>query len=130
MYSTTKQIRVRYSETDKMGYVYYGNYAQYYEVGRTEMFRELGISYKQLEDENYLLPVISMDIKFIKPALYDDLLTIKTTLVKKPLVKLILEYEIYNSNNELLNQANTTLVFVDGNTRKPCKAPDYLLKKF
>ena len=129
MYSTTTKIRVRYSETDKMGYVYYGNYAQYYEVGRTEMFRELGFPYKKLEDDNYFLPVAFMNIKFIKAALYDDLLTLKTTLVRKPLVKLMFKYEIYNSDNELLNQAETTLVFVDGKTRKPCKAPDYFLEK-
>ena len=130
MYSAKKTLRVRYSETDRMGYVYYGHYAQYYEVGRTEMLREMGITYKQLEDDNFLLPVASMDIKYIKPAIYDDLLTIKTTLIRKPLIKLVFDCEIYNIKNELLNKANIFLVFVNGKTRKPCKAPQYFTEKF
>ncbi len=117
------KIRVRYSETDRMGYVYYGHYAQYFEVARTEMLRSLGLTYKQLEDDGILLPVISMDIKYKNPAIYDDLLTIKTTLKKNPLIKIQFTYEVFNQKNELINIGNTTLVFVDAKTRKPRKAP-------
>ena len=88
MFISTTQIRVRYAETDKMGYVYYGNYAQYFEVGRVEGLRDLGLSYKKMEDEGILLPVVEFQIKYLKPAYYDDLLTIKTTitLVKGALI--------------------------------------------
>ena len=84
MYSTENKIRVRYAETDRMGYVYYGNYAQYFEVARVEMLRNLGISYKSLEDSGVILPVIDFTIKYIKPAFYDDFLTVKITLKQMP----------------------------------------------
>jgi len=123
------KVRVRYGETDKMGYAYYGIYPQYYEVARTELIRSFGLSYKKLEDEGIMLPVLSLDIKYLKPALYDDLLTIKTKIIKIPSVRIEFEYEIFNQNNELLNIGNTTLVFIDSQTRKPRKAPvDFLLK--
>jgi len=119
------KIRVRYSETDKMGYVYYGNYPQYYEVARSEMMRSLDFTYKQLEDSGILMPVIAMEIKYKKPAIYDDLLTIRTTLKKNPIIKAHFIYEVFNDKGELLNTGSTTLVFVDAKTRKPCKAPQY-----
>ena len=80
MFTSETQVRIRYSETDKMGYTYYGNYAQYYEIGRTELIRKFGITYKSLEDEGIMLPVLSLNIKYIKPSFYDDLLTIKTSI--------------------------------------------------
>jgi len=123
------KLRVRYGETDKMGYAYYGIYPQYYEVGRTELIRSFGLSYKKLENEGIMLPVLSLDIKYLKPAMYDDLLTIKTKIVKFPAVRIEFEYEVYNQDNELLNIGNTTLVFIDAETRKPKRAPtDFLLK--
>lgn len=122
-------VRVRYGETDKMGYAYYGIYPQYYEIGRTELIRSFGLSYKILEDDGIMLPILSLNIQYLKPALYDDLLTIKTKLIKKPAVRIEFEYEVYNQNNELLNIGNTTLVFIDAKTRKPRRAPKYFLIK-
>ncbi|OQX97658.1 MAG: hypothetical protein B6I20_12190 [Bacteroidetes bacterium 4572_117] len=97
------KVRVRYGETDKMGYAYYGIYPQYYEIGRTEMIRSFDLSYKKLEEDGIMLPVLSLEIKYIKPAFYDDLLTIKTKLVKMPSIRIQFECEVYNQNDELLN---------------------------
>ena len=121
-------VRVRYGETDKMGYAYYGIYPQYYEVARTELIRSFGLTYKELEDEGVMLPVLSLDIKYLKPALYDDLLTIKTRIAKLPSIRIEFEYEVYNQNNELLNIGKTTLVFINADTRKPQRAPESFLK--
>ena len=123
------KIRVRYGETDKMGYAYYGIYPQYYEVGRTELIRSFGLSYKKLEDEGIMLPVLNLEIKYLKPAFYDDELTIKTKLMKMPAIRIEFEYEVYNQNGELLNMGNTTLVFIDAKTRKPRKAPQDFLEQ-
>jgi len=122
-------IRVRYSETDQMQYVYYGNYAAYFEMGRVEWLRNMGFSYKDLEASGIMLPVIEMTIKYHKPALYDDLLTLKTTLVKIPKVKVVFDFEIYNQKNELLNTARTTLVFWDMKRNRPTKAPQDFINK-
>jgi acyl-CoA thioester hydrolase len=130
MYTHQTQIRVRYSETDRMNYVYYGNYAQYFEVARVEALRSLDVSYKELEEvEGVMLPVIDFQIKYLKPAFYDELLTIKTSIVKLPTARIFFEYEIYNEKNELINTASTTLVFVNKETMKPIMAPDNLLSK-
>ncbi|NOR28310.1 MAG: YbgC/FadM family acyl-CoA thioesterase [Lutibacter sp.] len=123
------QFRVRYAETDQMSFAYHGNYVQYYEMGRIEWLRKLDISYKKMEEAGVMLPVISLNINYIKPAKYDDLLTLKTTLINNPLVKIKFEFEIHNENNELLNTANVTLAFMDSITRKPVRAPKYLLEK-
>lgn len=129
MYISETTIRVRYAETDKMGYVYYGNYNQYYEVGRVEALRQLDYSYKKMEEDGIMLPVYTCNIKYLKPAFYDDLLVIKTSIKEMPRVKMIFEYEIFNQKNELLNIGSTTLVFVDIKTNKPCVAPLFLLEK-
>ncbi len=130
MYTHITQIRVRYSETDRMNYVYYGNYAQYFEVARVEALRNLGVSYKNLEElEGVMLPVLDYQIKFIKPAFYDELLTIKTSITKLPQARIYFEYEILNEKNEVINLASTTLVFVRKETMKPMIAPDSLLSK-
>tara|TARA_B100001059_G_scaffold215669_1_gene233384 strand:- start:2039 stop:2434 length:396 start_codon:yes stop_codon:yes gene_type:complete len=126
--SETK-LRVRYSETDQMGIVYYGNYAQYLEQGRTDWLRSLGLTYKFMEEHQVMLPVINLNIDYKKPAKYDDLLTIKTSLLEIPSVKIKFYYEIYNQYDELLVTASTSLVFLDSITRKLIKAPDYLLEK-
>jgi len=128
MYKTEIQLRVRYAETDRMGYVYYGNYATYFEVARVEALRGLGFSYKTMEDNGIVLPVLEYSIKYFKPAFYDDQLSILTTIVKLPSVRLLFEYETYNERNELLNKASTTLVFINRETMKPCPAPDYFVK--
>lgn len=106
-----------------MGYAYYGNYAQYLEVARVEALRELGITYKQMEDEGIILPVLDFSIKYIRPAYYDDLLTVKTTIVKMPEARLYFEYEMFNQEKTLLNKATTTLVFLNRSTGRPCQAP-------
>jgi acyl-CoA thioester hydrolase len=128
------QVRVRYAETDKMGYVYYGNYPMYYEVGRTELIRQtLGLTYKQLEDSGILMPVVRLESTYKKPAFYDDLLTVRTLIRKKPGIKIQFEYEIYNQHGELVNEGNTTLIFVNAQTMKPVQPPDMfrnLLEKY
>jgi len=123
------KLRVRYGETDQMGIVYYGNYADYLEQGRTEWLRSLGFSYKSMEENNIQLPVINMNINYKKPALYDDVITVTTTLTKMPDFKIHFYYEIHNQNDQLLITATTTLAFVNSVTRKLRKAPDYLIDK-
>ncbi len=127
MYTFDVPIRVRYGETDKMGYVYYGNYALYFEVGRTEMLRSLGMSYREFEDQGILLPVRTLNVRYLEPAHYDDLLTIRITLKELPAVRIHFFYEVYNEQNILLSEGETVLVFVDESTRKPRKAPEVLL---
>jgi|TARA_B110000977_G_scaffold94166_2_gene124508 acyl-CoA thioester hydrolase len=125
--SATK-TRVRYSETDQMGVVYHGNYAQFFELGRTEWLRSLGVTYKEMEVSGIMLPVISLQCNFIKPALYDDVLTIHTFLKKEPLVKIEFDYEIKNQDAELICTGNTILAFMNSKTLKPTRCPEYLLK--
>ena len=127
MYSIETLIRVRYAETDQMGYVYYGVYAQYYEVGRVELLRSLGISYKQLEDQGILLPVVDLNVNYKKPAFYDDQLKVRTTIKKIPTVKISFEYKIFDVNNQLLNSAEVILAFVNAETGKICQAPKNLV---
>jgi len=122
-------IRVRYGETDQMGVVYHGNYASYFEIARTEWLRNLGITYKELENKGIMLPVISLFFNFIKSAKYDDVLTITVILKKKPLVKIEFDYEIYNQNKEKISIGNTVLAFMDMKTNKPMRCPDYILEK-
>ena len=129
MLTSSTNLRVRYAETDKMGYVYYGNYATYFEVGRVEGLRSLGFSYKQIEDEGIMLPVLDFQIKYFKPAFYDDLLTIKTTITEIKGARIHFEYETLNEKNELLNKGATTLVFINIATNKPCAAPNWFLEK-
>ena len=130
MFKSETTIRVRYAETDRMDYVYYGNYATYFEVARVESLREIGITYKDIEDKGILLPVLDYKVKFIKPAVYDDLLTIHTVIPQLPMARIRFEYEIYNQSDVLLNTAATTLVFINKETKKPCAAPDFFLSHF
>ena len=126
-FSTT--IRVRYGETDQMGVVYHGNYATYFEVARTEWLRNLGVTYKDIENSGIILPVISLFFNFIKSAKYDDELTISVFLKKRPLVKIEFDYEIYNQNKEKISTGNSVLAFLDMKTNKPLKCPNYILEK-
>ena len=129
MISTTISLRVRYGETDQMGVVYHGNYATYCEVARVEFFRELGMPYKQLEESGIMLPVTELNLKFHKPAYYDDVLEIKTTLAKIPRgIRLTFHYEIYNEKQELLTTGTAVLAFIDMHTRKPVRCPDYMTR--
>lgn len=121
------QVRVRYSETDQMGVVYHGNYAQYFEMGRVEWLRNTGISYKWMEENGVMLPVVSLHMSFKKPARYDDLLTVKTIFKNQSSVKIEFDYEIYNEQNELLTIGNSILVFVDMKTGRPIVPPKYVI---
>ena len=106
-------VRVRYAETDQMGVVYHGNYAQYFEMGRVEWLRNLGISYKWMEENGVMLPVVSLELNYKKPARYDDVLRIKTKLKSQSTVKIEFDYEIFNEQNQLLTTGYSMLVFVD-----------------
>jgi acyl-CoA thioester hydrolase len=121
-------FRVRYAETDQMGVVYHGNYAQYMEMGRVEWLREMGISYKSMEENGIMLPVISLLVNYKKPALYDDLITVKTILKKLPSVKIEFDFEIYNEAREILAEATVVLAFIDMKRNRPVKCPDYVLE--
>ncbi len=130
MYTHETQIRVRYSETDQMGYAYYGNYAQYYEVGRVEMIRSLDLTYKSLEEEHgILMPVVSLDMRFVRPAHYDELLTIKTTLAKLPVEYIVFQVEVYNEAGKLVNSGRIRLCFVDVKSNQRVSTPKLLVDK-
>ena len=130
MYQFETEIRVRYAETDQMGYVYYGHYLTYFEVARVESLRALGYAYKKLEEAGVMLPVLEQNTKYFRPAKYDDLITIKTFIRKQPEIKLIFEYRCYNQEKELLTTAETTLVFVDKVTGKPTRPPKVMQELF
>ncbi len=130
MFKSKTNIRVRYAETDQMGYVYYGNYAAFYEVGRVEALRDIGLSYKMLEDSGIMMPVLNLQCNYFKPAKYDDLLEIETIISDKPGVRCRFEYQIKNESGELLNKGETTLVFIDMKTNRPTRCPDFLEEKF
>ena len=129
MYSFETKIRVRYGETDQMSFVYYGVYAQYYEVGRVELLRSLGLSYKEIEAMGFALPVVNMNIKYKKPAFYDDELTIITTIKELPSAKITFHYETFNEKGDLLNIGEVILVFINKKTGKPCFAPEVIMNK-
>jgi acyl-CoA thioester hydrolase len=128
MYRSETQIRVRYGETDQMGYVYYGNYGMYYEVARVESLRQLGLTYRELEEMGVIMPVVENWSKYIAAAKYDDLLTIVTTLREKPGVRIKFEYEIFNEEKKLIHQGKTLLVFIDKTTNRPCRPPEAMAK--
>jgi acyl-CoA thioester hydrolase len=122
-------VRVRYAETDQMGVVYHGNYAQYFEMGRVEWLRDKGVSYKWMEENGVMLPVVSLTMNYKKPARYDDLITVRTIFKSQTSVKIEFDYEIYNESQELLTIAHSVLVFVDMKTGRPMLPPDYVLAK-
>lgn len=122
-------VRVRYAETDQMGVTYHGNYAQYFEIGRTEWLRSLGITYKYMEKTGIMLPVISLNCQFKKSAYYDEQLTITTKLKKTPTVKIEFDYEIKNESGDLICTGNTVLAFIDMNSKRPTRCPEYILEK-
>ena len=128
MKKSSTKTRVRYSETDQMGVVYHGNFAQFFEIGRTEWLRSLGVTYKDMEMNGIILPVVSLNLIFIKSALYDDILTIHTYLKKEPMVKIEFNYEIKNQLDELICTGSSVLAFIDTKNMKPTRCPDYLLK--
>lgn len=122
--------RVRYGETDQMGYLYYGNYAQYYEIGRAEMIRSLGLSYRAMEEEHgVLMPVMSLQCRYVRPALYDELITIRSTLRHLPQKTITFHMELFNEKGKLVNGGSVKLCFVDAKTNKSIDTPPYLLEK-
>lgn len=130
MFSYDTQVRVRYGETDQMGYLYYGHYPQYYEVGRAEMIRSLGTSYKDMETiYGIMMPVMSLQMRYVRPALYDELLTIRTTLRELPESTITFHHEIFNEKKKLVNGGSVKLCFVDMKTGKTVPPPQYLIEK-
>lgn len=130
MYQHEFKKRVRYGETDQMGYLYYGNYAQYYEIGRVEMLRSLGLTYRDMELEHgIMMPVMALECRYVRPALYDELITIKTTVRKLPDRFIVFDMELFNEKNKLVNGGRVKLCFVDTASNKTVKAPDFLLDK-
>ncbi|MCD1116877.1 acyl-CoA thioesterase [Chryseobacterium turcicum] len=128
MIHSTHSLRVRYAETDPMKYVYYGNYATYFELGRVELFRSIGVSYDEIEKQGIWLPVSDYKIKYLKPALYDQKLEIHTIMKKIPGVRIEFEYEIYNEEGIKITEASTTLFFLNSETQKVIRCPDFLMK--
>lgn len=130
MFVTETQLRIHYALTDQMGVVYYGHYAQFYEIGRTEAIRQIGFTYKEIEAMGIIMPVVDMHSRFLRPAKYDDLITIKTLVKEMPAHhKIIFHSEIYNEKDELLNTGDTTLFFIDAGTMKRCEMPELLKEK-
>ncbi|TNE69270.1 MAG: acyl-CoA thioesterase [Bacteroidetes bacterium] len=130
MYSHDFQLRVRYGETDQMGYLYYGRYAEYFEVGRVETIRSLGMSYKELEEVHGIwLPVVSMEMRFVRPAFYDDLLTIHTEIRKMPDSYITFHTELFNEKRKLINAGTIRLCFFAAAEKKVVPAPDELLSR-
>ena len=131
MYSHDFQLRVRYGETDQMGYLYYGRYAEYFEVGRVETIRSLGLSYKELEEVHGIwLPVVSMEMRFVRPAHYDDLLTIHTEIRKMPDKYITFHTELFNEKQKLVNAGTIRLCFFAADKKMVVPAPALLLDKF
>lgn len=126
MYRSETRVRVRYGETDQMGYAYYGVYAMYYEVARVESLRQLGLTYKSLEEMGVMMPVLENKSKYLAPARYDDNLRIVTTLREMPTMRIRFEYEIFNESDKLIHVGETMLVFVDKATAKPCRPPEVM----
>jgi len=128
MFEFTTQIRVRYADTDQMGYVYYGNYARYFEIGRVEALRSLGISYKTLEENGIMMPVLENYSKYIKPAFYDNMLSLKVMVKEIPGTRIRFEVEITNEEGILIHIGYTVLVFVSIETKKVVSFPAYIKK--
>ena len=130
MFITETQIRVHYALTDQMGMVYHGHYAQFYEIGRAEAIRQIGYTYKDIEAMGIIMPVVDIHSRFLRPAKYDDLITVKTTLRElPPQHKIVFHHEIYNEQDELLNTGDITLYFIDAKTMKRCEMPAELREK-
>ena len=124
------KIRVRYKETDAMGVVHHSNYVNYYEVVRTEMLREFGLTYKELESSGVMLPIHEVKMNCYAPAYYDDLLTVKMTIKQMPNVRMTIDHEIFNEQGVLINTGRVVLVFMNAATRKACRAPKMFLDVF
>ncbi|RLD21361.1 MAG: acyl-CoA thioesterase [Bacteroidetes bacterium] len=129
MMELTIEIKIRYDEVDKMGYVYHGNYAKFFHLSRTELLRTVGLCDKSLEEHDILLPVIEMNIRYLKPVFYDDIIKVSTRLLKTSFTKMFFEHNVYNANNELINKGTSTLALVDLDSRKPIRMPEFIKMK-
>lgn len=128
MFCSETTIRVRYGETDRMGYLYYGHYPAYFEASRTDMIRLFGFTYREIEEQGIIMPVHSLKVDYKRPAHYDELLTVKSCLKVLPVVRLDIDYEIYNAQKQLICTGNTVLAFVDAKTGRPRRAPQYFIE--
>lgn len=129
MFVHETKVKVRYAETDQMGIVHHANYALYYEIARTECFEaSSGITYESMEADGVMLPLLELQSKYLKPAFYNQVLTVKCSVKELPTVRLNVDYEIYNDQEQLINIGRTTLVFVDKSTRKPCQPPEIFME--
>jgi len=129
MYTHETKIRVRYNETDQMGYVHNGNYAIYYDIARTEMLRSLDMTYAQMEEYGVMMPLLELHCKFIRPALYDQQLSIRTVVNDRPGTRITFNHEIFNEDEVLINVGSTILVFFDMARKRPCHPPGYFMEK-
>jgi acyl-CoA thioester hydrolase len=129
MLDHTTKLRVRYGETDQMGYMYYGNYAEFFEVGRVEMLRSLGMTYSAMEAEGIMMPVLELKCKYLKPARYDEEISIKVFMDKMPGVKIHFRYELFNEQDELIHVAETLLAFINMKTNRPCLPSQQFIDK-
>ena len=129
MISFDAEIRVGYKDTDKMGIVHHSNYIVYYEMAREAALREWGLSYDEMEKRGIISPILEVSSKYIQPAYFDDLLTVRTFIEEMPMVRMKVRYEIYNQNGTLINTGHTTLGFLNGETRRPCRVPQYVAER-
>lgn len=127
MFTSETHIRVRYAETDQMGYVYYGNYAMYFEVARVESLRAAGFSYKKMEEDGIIMPVLELHTQFVRPGKYDELLTVRTRIPEMPGIRIKFDYEVVNEKDETITKGWTTLTFLKKDSHRPCRPPQYLL---
>jgi acyl-CoA thioester hydrolase len=127
MIRSRSEVTVRYAETDMMGIVYHANYLPWFEIGRTHLLKEIGLPYRRLEAEGYRLPVLEATVKYLRPALYDDTLTILTVMGEKPLLRIRLNYEV-RRGEELLATGATVHAFVDREGR-PIRPPAWAVEK-
>lgn len=123
------KVRVRYGEVDRMGFLYHSHYVELFDVGRSEMMRELGIPNLVIEEAGVMLPVLKVEINYKNPAYYDDLLTVRTILKEAPRVKIKFDYEVYRENGECITTGSVTLAFMNSQSKKACRCPQYLLDK-
>lgn len=127
MYKYEITFRTLYADTDQMRVIYYGNYPKYYEMGRVEAMRNLGVSYAKLEEQNIFMPVVGLNIRYKSPLVYDEQVRLVTIIPELPSTKIIFQYEIYNENNELCNTGETVLVFMDSISKKVIRVPDDII---
>lgn len=129
MISYDAKIRVSYKDTDKMGIVHHSNYIVYYEIARVEALRAWGMPYDEMEEQGIISPILEVGSKYIQPAYFDDVLTVRVIVEEMPMVRLKVRYELYNEEGTLINTGHTWLGFLNGETRRPCRTPQYVVEK-